>query len=421
MNGARVASSSVCRFFRSNGEEIHFVDGFGGKVEDSEGRTYVDFVLGSGPVVIGHRNSRFQQLLASHLVGPLHLPGYAATHERLAMSVADPEFDEVVGFFKHSSDAITAAIRLATHRTDRFGVIRCGYIGWHDALIAKTPRWHEQLTSPLRGEVRFEGHFRGVSGSERVFNWVDLELGSLAKELEGRGNDYACLVIDTYQFHHAARDRFAAAVEMCRSQGILVVADETKTAGRVAPRGVFAKEGLPRADMTVLGKAISNGAPLSLLVGSREIMSLYPAAAISGTHCKELFGPYAAMATAQVMSERSGYEVLADVGDRGVSTFNDAARSEGIAGCVQAVQVLGGSMFDLTFADELLGQAGRRQALARVMADEGVLLLQGHPSFVCLDQADLDWDRLGRAFARALRSWTSGGEGMSLRTEGNER
>jgi glutamate-1-semialdehyde 2,1-aminomutase len=121
------------------------------------------------------------------------------------------------------------------------------------------------------------------------------------------------------------------------------------------------------------------------------------------------------------MSERSGYEVLADVGDRVVSTFNDAARSEGIAGCVQAVQVLGGSMFDLTFADELLGQAGRRQALARVMADEGVLLLQGHPSFVCLDQADLDWDRLGRAFARALRSWTSGGEGMSLRTEGNER
>ncbi|MEU7738976.1 hypothetical protein [Nonomuraea sp. NPDC049158] len=40
-------------------------------------------------------------------------------------------------------------------RTGRLGIVRSGYVGWHDSQIANSLKRHEPLHSPLREKLRY--------------------------------------------------------------------------------------------------------------------------------------------------------------------------------------------------------------------------------------------------------------------------
>jgi len=399
-----LVSSNVATFHRSDGEEIVFENGAAGCVTDTAGRTYVDFVLGFGPVVIGHGSPAFVDKLTSHISKAVHLPGYARSHLSFVRDYLSGRDVAHCALFKHSSDSVTAAIRLAAVQTKRMGVIRCGYIGWHDVQIARSPRWHEPLASPLRAEIRYTGQFRGVSGRERVFDWLDLELSSMQEELVAHPNAYSCIVIDAFQYHLAEEGQIEKAVALCRQHGLLVILDETKTSGRVGPMGAFAEHEI-RGDFVVLGKAIANGAPLSMLVSSAAVDSAFVDARIGGTFCKELLSVYAAQVTLDLMRRGDGYASLRRIGRRVVDAFNTAIAAADCTELATARAVFGGSLFELELGPGLIGDEAGRRALRNFCADEGVLLLVGHPSFVCLDHQQLDLDALSDSLTRAFRRW----------------
>lgn len=399
------ASSNACRFFRANGEEIRFSGGKGAVVTDTEGRDYVDFVLGCGPVVLGHGHPRFAARLAQAVTGAIHLPGYTAAHAGVAahyLSLIGG--DRAIGFFKHSSDAMTAAARLAAWQTGRLGVVRCGYLGWHDLLIGDSPGWHEPLTSPHRGQRRETGPMRGIGPAEPIYDWLDLSPATLDRHLAAHPGQFGVLMIDAHQMSMTTPEAMAEAVATARRHGLRVVADETKTAGRVAPLGLLAQEGI-EGDLIVLGKAIANGAPSAILIGGGDLQQGYAACKISGTHCKELIGLYATAITRDIMAEEDGYHRLRQVGRAFAGAFDAAARAAGLSRDLWAEPLFGGSSFELRFSQPLLDDRALRDQLVRLMADAGVLLMQGHPSFVSLSHETLDWDRLSAQMLTALRAW----------------
>lgn len=408
-----LASSNACRFFRSSGEEIVFAGGSGAMVRDTEGREYVDFILGCGPVVLGHADKDFAQRFAERMQEAIHLPGYTVRHHDLAAQVLDLAGPgKAVGFFKHSSDSMTAAARLSSNSTGRLGVIRCGYLGWHDLLMGQSPGWHEPLNSPFRPLIRPTGPMRGIGEDEPIFNWIDLDIETLAAELRARPDTYAAFMIDAHQRSFTTRQTLEAAFELCRRYGVQVVVDETKTAGRVSPLGMLFTENLV-GDYLVLGKAIANGAPLSILVGPQSMTADYATAKISGTHCKELLGIFAAEITRDIMAERDGYAVLPQVGSKFEAAFNEAAGSVGVANEVGAEAILGGGLFEIRFSQRLVDTLPARQALVRHLADSGVLLMQAHPSFFSLAHDRLDWGRLTQSVADGLRAWLPSVETMA--------
>ena len=158
------------RYFDESGAPILFSHGQGPKIFDSDGKDYYDYVCGTGPVVLGHADTEFNRRIAKSLDRGLCFPGYGQPHQELAERFESFEPKKnVVSFFKSSSEAMTSALRCAMLETGRSGLLRCGFLGWHDPLIAKTPFWHEQLDSDRRRENRYTEGFRGVSGSESVF------------------------------------------------------------------------------------------------------------------------------------------------------------------------------------------------------------------------------------------------------------
>jgi glutamate-1-semialdehyde 2,1-aminomutase len=395
---------TVVRFSDADGEDIVFTHGRGCHVFDRKGRRFLDCVLGYGPVVLGHADERFTGRVASALGAGIHFPGFSDVHdEYVARLVAASGLTSAVApsFMKTSSEANTAAIRVASLVTGRKGVLRCGFTGWHDSQHAQSPSWHAppRHRMPLRNT---EG-LRGVSGDEQVFNWISLDPADLSALLETNGHRIACFILDAFQFAFVERDLLLHAIAECRRHGILIVLDETKTAGRVSPIGV-AGNCEDAWDMLVLGKAIGNGAPLSMLLVKEAFRDAALKAQVGGTHAKELLSVHCALATMDRMQEADGYRTLGDAGSAMADQFNACARQLGLSEVLTLVPVFGGSVLDIRMRDDLYSNASLLRKLQASFLAHGVLLLVGHPFFVSLahDGAVDQWrDR----FLDAIGDW----------------
>jgi glutamate-1-semialdehyde 2,1-aminomutase len=108
-----------------------------------------------------------------------------------------------------------------------------------------------------------------------------------------------------------------------------------------------------------------------------------------------------------VGASADGWVEVNAVGTRVGSVITAAARATGVGTEVWAQPVLGGGMFELAYGDTLIGDRRRRAGLAAAFTAAGVLLLEGHPSFVCLAHRDIDWDSFEQRVRTAFERWSA--------------
>ncbi|MEU8377994.1 aminotransferase class III-fold pyridoxal phosphate-dependent enzyme [Streptosporangium sp. NPDC048865] len=408
----RIAHSKITRKFRSEGRQLLFTRGKGGEVSDANGMTYIDFVMGYGPVIIGHSDELFNEILSGYLGNGVMMPGYTTFHSEYLERLLGDRAGDRGAFFKTASEAVTATLRLAAMRNGRLGVLRSGYIGWHDAQIANSLKWHEPLHSPLREKLRYTDAMRGIGENEPAINWVDLRLESLAEILDRYRDRLGCFVFDAYLASFTTPEVLRRAVAMCRDAGLLTVFDETKTGGRISPLG-YDHDNAVGSDLVVIGKALANGAPLSLVVGDAELLADAERARLSGTFSKEMLAVYAALATRDILDKPvgdapDGWAEIGRIGTQVAAVLTAAAEDAGVAALVGARPVLGGGMFELVYHDDaLLGDKTRREALLAALTGAGILLLEGHPSFVSLAHREIDPDELRSRARGAFERWSA--------------
>lgn len=398
-----IEHAGTCSIDTLSNRELRFCRGDGGCVFSQNGESYYDFILGFGPVVIGHADSEYNSIVTSYLCKGIHFPSYSVFHEILASEIEKYGW-QAVSFFKTSSESVTAAIRIAMHATGRKEIYRCGFLGWHDAQIASTGSWHEPPKTKFRANLRFTKNFRGVSGEEKVWNWLDFNLYELEEKLRER--KIAAFIMDAYQLYYTNVETVIKSFELCRKYGTITVFDETKTSGRVAFLGLSEVLGL-KSDLLILGKAIANGAPLSILCGKKELTEYARAARITGTFSKEVLSVYCALATRKIMVERDGYQQLKKIGVKLTNLFNSVAAEINLKDEICFMTVFGGGMYNLEFAPEVYMNMQKRKQLRLILASNGILMLQGHPSFVCLAHNSIDETDLMKRTKNAFREWNS--------------
>ncbi|MCA2220786.1 aminotransferase class III-fold pyridoxal phosphate-dependent enzyme [Nonomuraea aurantiaca] len=408
----RIAHSKITKKFRAEGQQLLFSRGQRGEVSDANGVSYIDFVMGYGPVIIGHSDDLFNEILGGYLANGIMMPGFTTFHQEYLERLLGERPGDRGAFFKTASEAVTAAFRLAAMRTGRLGIVRSGYVGWHDSQIANSLKWHEPLHSPLREKLRYTDGMRGIGESEPVLNWVDLRLESLSELLERHRGRLGCFVFDAYLASFTTPDVLRQAVTMCREAGLLTVFDETKTGGRISALGYDHDQAIG-SDLIVIGKALANGAPLSILVGGADLLAHAERARLSGTFSKEMIAIYAALATRDILEKPTqdapdGWTEVGRIGTEVAAVLSAAAEEAGVAHLLGARPVLGGGMFELVYHDEaLLGDKERREALLGALTGAGILLLEGHPSFVSLAHRDLDWTDFRDRARRAFEVWNA--------------
>ena len=116
---------------------------------------------------------------------------------------------------------------------------------------------------------------------------------------------------------------------------------------------------------------------------------------------------HAALATLDIMESRRGYEKLPELGILAAESIRRGLEQARIGDLVKAEPVMNGSMFDVWITEDNQYARHLRDLLKQCFSSNGVLLLTGHPSFVCLQHQYVDWGDLAERSFRAGREWAS--------------
>jgi glutamate-1-semialdehyde aminotransferase len=293
-------SKRSAALFGAEGESasLRMTRSSGCSVWDSEGREYVDYIMGLGSVALGYGHPEVTRAVAEAaqlgVVGPLP----PVLEEALAADLCRLiPWLERVRFLKTGAEAMAAAVRLARVVTGRDAVLGCGYHGWLDWCQTREGRGTPAAVRALYGELPF-------NDAERTREMIRAAGGSLA-----------AVVFEPVILEPPDPQWLAVLREETLRSGALLVADEVKTACRIAIGGGCERYGI-RPDLVVIGKAIANGFPLAAVGGRADVMDAVSRTWISSTLATEFVSLAASRATLAVMVEAQVPAHLTRVGTR---------------------------------------------------------------------------------------------------------
>jgi len=298
-------------------------------------------------------------------------------------------------FLKTGSEAVAWAVRLARRSTGRLPVVRVGFHGWHDGLADGAVQWNDWDRAPVGLEI--------VPGS---LDLRDFYLPASAHDLSIivdllLATPYAALLVDPIQLAEPGPDLSLLRMACDRSGAVLIL-DETKTAFRIAMGGVQQLTGV-QADLTIAGKAMANGLPLSCVIGRTDLLGR--AARAKGTFSSELSAIAASLATLAVMDEVEGCTRIAATGGQLIEGLNRVLLGHPAGKHLKAVAFRWPAMPHVhAKCDDAVAQRCRTEVL-RDTAIGGALLLDKHTSFVGITHTAADVGFTTEAFAAALDSW----------------
>jgi len=300
-----------------------FLDrGQGARVWDVDGREYLDTTMALCAVSLGYADPDVDAAVIGQLergvIFTLPHPLEAEVAELLSRVIPCAE---MVRFGKNGSDATSGAVRLARAFTGRDVIATCGYHGWQDWYVGTTTR---SLGVP-----------KSVRALTRTFTYNRIE--TLEQLFDEHPGQVAAVIMEPVGIE-APRPQFLESVrELCTRHGTLLIFDEIVTGFRLAPGGAQEHFGvLP--DLACFGKGMSNGYPLSALVGRREIMALLKEVFFSFTAGGETVSLAACLATIGKIEREA---VIPHLWHHGETVRDRANRSAAASGLAEVVRCVG--------------------------------------------------------------------------------
>jgi glutamate-1-semialdehyde 2,1-aminomutase len=380
--------------------------GSGSRVHDVDGNEYVDYLLGLGPMILGHRHPGVTAAVAqaiSQLGTCFGLP-YELEIEAARKVVEAVPGIEMVRFTNSGSEAVGTAVRLARAATRRRLLVRFEgqYHGWQDVVY-----WSNHVDPTEAGPA---DHPRPVPSGAGVpaeladtlviLTWNDAD--NFIRLMDERGDEVAAVITEPVMFNSGAILPEPGWLELLRDQtrrhGSMLIFDEVITGFRFCRGGAQEWYGvLP--DLTTLAKGLGGGFPVAAIGGTREAMAMIADGRYShsGTYNANTIQCAAVSATMEALAEPGLYERQLAIGGRLLEGLRASAARAGIP-----VQVVGfGTAFQVWFSERPI----HNWRDARAYADEArftrwwqEMLLRGvlfHPSqfenlFVSLVHTDRD-------------------------------
>ena len=255
---------------------VVFERGAGPRLTDIDGHSYIDYVLGYGPLMLGHDPRDVIDAVKGSIESHLLLGGQHRLEARLGelVSTTVPSA-EMTCFSTTGSEAVAAALRIARAHTDRplIAKFEGHYHGWLDGVAVNTPGTPAAAGT---GEVEPLPSTGGVAVSDAVavLRWNDEQ--ALRRLVASRGGELAALILEPVPqtgLIEPLPGFLESAARLVRSVGALVIFDEVVTGFRLALGGAQQRYGV-EPDLTVLAKALGAGFPVSAVTGRADIMDV---------------------------------------------------------------------------------------------------------------------------------------------------
>ena len=395
--------------------------GRAGRITDVDGREYVDFLIGSGPMIVGHAHPEVVTAVQEQVAQGTT---FFATNEhgiQLAAEIVDAvACAEMVRFTSSGTEADLYAMRLARayRKRDKILKFEGGYHGMSDyGMMSIWPRSPGNF--PI-ASIDSAGIPANTRDNVLVAPYNDLR--SAEELIRAHHDELAGVIVEPMQrlvppvagFLQGLRD-------ITEDYGIPLIFDEVVTGFRFAYGGGQAYYGVT-PDICSLGKVIGGGFPLAAVAGKAEIMAHFDKTRAGddgfmpqiGTLSGNPVAAVAGLATLAILRRPGAYERLFANGEALWNGLETALQDAGFD-----AQLLGEKpMFDAVFAKvpirDYRGMMGADASLAKhftaLLRERGVFKGTGK-IYVSLAHDEADIALATAAFAdaaQALRAAVSG-------------
>jgi glutamate-1-semialdehyde 2,1-aminomutase len=408
-------AGGVATAFRAGQKPVPlcFVRGKGSHLWDVDGNEYVDYVLGFGPLLLGHSPEPVLAAVATQLRTAL---GFGASHlleAELAEAICRTVPSAELCILSNSgSEAVHAAIRVARAATGRMRIVKFlgHYHGWLDSVhVGVAP---QAVAAPGTG-----GQDPRAVENVTVTTWNDVDALEAAL-----GDDVAAVIMEPVNVNGGniapAPGYLAAAVETAHRHGAIVIFDEVITGYRLALGGAQEYYGV-RPDLTVLGKALGAGFPISAVCGRADILSTVTDGRVAHVGTFNAGPVCAAAAVATINELEAGRSELYPGLDRHARSIankvSNAARDRGVPLFVNqlggVVTIFVSETPPTSYEATLHANRARTGGIIAALLGEGVHAISLGRFYVSTAHDDDDTQRAGEAIERAFsRLPAQGGE-----------
>ena len=254
-------------------------EGRGGRVWDESGNEYVDFLLGSGPMLVGHAHPDVTEAAQAQVAKGTTF--FAMNRHGIALAaeiVRAVACAEKVRFVSTGTEADLYAMRLARafRKRDKILKFEGGYHGMSDyALISLAPKRPGNFP---QGVPDSAGIPQSVRDEVLVapFNDIETVTGLIREHRE----TLAGIIVEPFQRLIPPEPGFLQALRrVTQDYGIPLIFDEVVTGFRFAYGGAQEFYGVT-PDLCTLGKVIGGGFPLAAIAGRADIMAHFDKAIV---------------------------------------------------------------------------------------------------------------------------------------------
>jgi glutamate-1-semialdehyde 2,1-aminomutase len=398
-------------------EEAEFVvnRARGSHVWGSDGAEYVDYVLGSGPMILGHAHPAIIDALTVQLARGTSF--YALNEPAIQLAeliIAAVPCAEAVKFCGSGADATFYALRLARAVTGRDMILKFegGYHGHHDwAMMSTTPTRPEAFPTPVPDSA---GIPRRIQDEVLIAPFNDLD--RTVHILETHRDRVAAVIVEPQSRLVDPRPGFLEGLrEVTRRLGALLIFDEVVTGFRLAYGGAQEVYGvLP--DLACYGKILGGGLPMAAVAGRRDVLELSNPRKEGAPDYTYLSGTL----NGNALSAAAGLAALTELGKPGTYERLDAAGQRVRRGLAEIAarlgrpaQILGrGPMANIYFGAEPIVDYRSAQRVDKVMSQQltrellrrGVLANMPAKMYISLAHTDRDLDFTLQAVEDALKN-----------------
>jgi glutamate-1-semialdehyde 2,1-aminomutase len=335
--------------------EVILKEGKGGRIYDEAGKEYVDFLLGSGPMFIGHAHPEVTAAVQAQV--PLGTTFFGNNRHGIALAEAIVDAvacAEQVRFVCSGTEADLYAMRAARafRKRDKILKFEGGYHGMSDyALVSLAPKSPGNFP---RGSIDSAGIPKSVADEMVVAAFNDIDM--VKSLIEEQKDELAGVIVEPFQRLIPPKPGFLQALrEVTAEHGIPLIFDEVVTGFRFAYGGAQEYYGVT-PDLCTLGKIVGGGFALAAIAGRADIMKHFDRLAMTdedfifqvGTLSGNPVAAVAGLATLDVLKRPGTYEGVFANGRRLMGTLSELLKKHGFK-----AQVIGEPpLFDIVFTDQ---------------------------------------------------------------------
>jgi glutamate-1-semialdehyde 2,1-aminomutase len=338
--------------FGNFASDVVIREGRGGRVWDESGREYVDFLLGSGPMLVGHAHPEVTAAVQAQVA--LGTTFFANNRQGIRLAEAIVEAvacAEQVRFVSSGTEADMYAMRAARAFRGRERILKFegGYHGMSDhALMSLAPKIQANFPQAIPDSAGIPAR---VADEMLVAPFNDLAAAEAL--IRAHHNELAAVIVEPLQRIIPPAPGFLEGLRRITAEfGIVLIFDEVVTGFRFAYGGAQEYYGVT-PDLCSLGKVIGGGFPLAAIAGRADIMAHFDRAAVGddrflmqvGTLSGNPVASAAGLASLEILRRPGAYERIFATGRQLMTALTGLLREHGIDG-----QVVGEPpMFDVVF------------------------------------------------------------------------